>query len=228
MQLEKSQVFGRGSIRRSIQKDGEVLDGADVVALGIGAEVADRHVFDHAPPQRADGRLAHRGLPLEVGFGHPSILETGRRPRHPNPFSRSRRHPPSAPPRVQPLPRSGFVLCLQAVFGESGRPRRLIATSCHSGDADAGLAGAAGAAGAGRAPIRPMAIVVIDGRPPPRRMLEPYITSVPGAQPTRSSSVMQTQVLVIAPCPSGWVHGFSPEPASDCTLKRPILDRKAG
>ena len=38
---------------------------------------------------------------------------------------------------------------------------------------------------------------------------------------------MQTQVLVIARCPSGWVHGFSPEPSSDCTLKRPILDRKS-
>jgi hypothetical protein len=34
------------------------------------------------------------GSRLEVGDGHPSILETGRLPRHPNPFSRSR--PPPA------------------------------------------------------------------------------------------------------------------------------------
>jgi hypothetical protein len=113
--------------------------------------------------------------------------------------------------------------CKAAILrGDLKRPP--VATSSHSGGfAGAGLAGAAGAAGAGSAPIRPTSIVVIDSRPPPRRMLEPYITSVPGAQPTRSSSVMHTQVLVIARCPSGWVHGFSPESSSDCTLKRPIL-----
>jgi hypothetical protein len=38
---------------------------------------------------------------------------------------------------------------------------------------DAALAGSAGAAGAGCAPTRPTAIVVIDGRPPPGRVLEP-------------------------------------------------------
>ena len=35
-----------------------------VVALGLGAEVADRHVLDHAPAQRADGRVAHREAPV--------------------------------------------------------------------------------------------------------------------------------------------------------------------
>jgi hypothetical protein len=73
----------------------------------------------------------------------------------------------------------------------------------------AALAGATGATGAGCAPTRPTAMVVIDGRPPPGLMLEPYITSVPGAQPTSNSTVMQTLTLVIARSPSGGLHGFS-------------------
>jgi hypothetical protein len=63
-----------------------------------------------------------------------------------------------------------------------------------SGDDTALGAGLAGAAGAGCAPTRPTAMVVIDGRPPPGRMLEPYIMSVPGVQLMRNSSVMQTRV----------------------------------
>ena len=41
--------------------------------------VAHRHVFDHAPAQRADGLLAHRGAPvLRWRLVDPSILKTGR------------------------------------------------------------------------------------------------------------------------------------------------------
>ena len=41
-----------------------VLDVADVVVLHLLHKIADRHVFDHAPAQRADGRLGHRGAPV--------------------------------------------------------------------------------------------------------------------------------------------------------------------
>jgi hypothetical protein len=64
MQLEAAKLLRRGGIRRSTEKDGQVLDAANVVALGVGAEVAHRHVFDHAPAQRADGLVAHRGPPV--------------------------------------------------------------------------------------------------------------------------------------------------------------------
>src|ERR1019366_7738758 len=32
---------------------------ADVVALGLRRKMADRHVLDHSPPQRADGLVGH-------------------------------------------------------------------------------------------------------------------------------------------------------------------------
>jgi len=62
MQLEAPQILGRGRRRRASQKVGERLDATNVVALGGGGEVADGHVLDHAPPQRADGHLGHRRL----------------------------------------------------------------------------------------------------------------------------------------------------------------------
>jgi hypothetical protein len=48
---------------------------------------------------------------------------------------------------------------------------------------------------------RPTAMVVIDGRPPPGRRVDPYVTSVPGVQLARNNSVMQTAILVIARSP---------------------------
>jgi hypothetical protein len=98
---------------------------------------------------------------------------------------------------------------------DSPLPGCPLPTPRRSGDdaaLGAGLAGTAGAAGGSCAPTLPTAMVVIDGRPPPGRMLEPYITSVPGVQPTRNSSVMQTPILVIG------LHDFSSESFSDCTL----------
>jgi hypothetical protein len=62
MQLVEAEILGRGRIGRSAEKGGEVLDLADVVVPRLLHEIADRHVFDHAPPQRADGHLGHRGL----------------------------------------------------------------------------------------------------------------------------------------------------------------------
>jgi hypothetical protein len=62
MQLEQAQLFRRRDIGGAIEKDREPLDGTDVLALRIGREPAHAHVFEHALTQRADGRLADRGL----------------------------------------------------------------------------------------------------------------------------------------------------------------------
>ena len=62
VQLEEPQVLGHGRVGRSAEEDGEVLNRADVVTLGLRGEVADGHILDHPLPQRADGLLGHRGL----------------------------------------------------------------------------------------------------------------------------------------------------------------------
>src|ERR1700754_3386958 len=52
----------------------------DIVVACLLHEVAHRHVFDHAPAQRADGLLTHRGAPvLRWRLVDPSILKTGPR-----------------------------------------------------------------------------------------------------------------------------------------------------
>src|SRR6202140_5917473 len=48
-----------GSFRANREESGELLDPLYVVMLGLRRELADRHVFDHAPPQRAFGLIGH-------------------------------------------------------------------------------------------------------------------------------------------------------------------------
>ena len=55
MQLEGAQLICRGGIGRTLQKRRKLLDGADIFALRVGDEAANRHVFDHAGAQGADG-----------------------------------------------------------------------------------------------------------------------------------------------------------------------------
>src|SRR6266849_1808600 len=83
----------------------------DIVVVRLLDEVAHRHVFDHAPAQRADGLITHRGAPvLRWRLIDPSILKTERPPVT---CARSksycgRRNRPTAPPA--PSRGSGFVL----------------------------------------------------------------------------------------------------------------------
>src|SRR6202790_2087615 len=49
----------RGRIRRAAEKGCKCPDVPDIVVVRLLDEVAHRHVFDHAPAQRADGLLAH-------------------------------------------------------------------------------------------------------------------------------------------------------------------------
>jgi hypothetical protein len=50
MKLIAAHVFEAGGIGRAAEESGEVLDPLHVVMLGLRRELADCHVFDHAPP----------------------------------------------------------------------------------------------------------------------------------------------------------------------------------
>src|SRR6266853_6894911 len=58
---------------------GKVLDPLHVLMMGDWSEIANRHVFDHAPAQRADGLVGHRkapGAPVKPAKWQP--LDTNR------------------------------------------------------------------------------------------------------------------------------------------------------
>src|SRR5215472_10609130 len=73
MQSKAAHVLRLGSIGRAAKEGGQVLDPLHVVMLGFRCELADRHVFDHAPTQRADSLLGHGAAPVLSEVGNPSI-----------------------------------------------------------------------------------------------------------------------------------------------------------
>ncbi len=62
MHLEAAHILCRSRVGRATEESGEGLDVADIVVAGLLAELAHRHVFEHAAAKIADGLLAHRGL----------------------------------------------------------------------------------------------------------------------------------------------------------------------
>ena len=64
VQLEAAKILRRRAVGRAPEEGGEGPDVTDIVVARLLDEVAHRHVFDQAPAQRADGRLAHRGAPV--------------------------------------------------------------------------------------------------------------------------------------------------------------------
>src|SRR5271157_4871723 len=81
MQLEAAKILRRCRIGRATEEGCESLDVSNIIVARLLDEVAHGHVFDHAPAQRADGLLVHRGLPvLRWRCIHPSILKTGPQP----------------------------------------------------------------------------------------------------------------------------------------------------
>src|SRR6266436_8242077 len=64
MQLVAAHVLETRRIRRSPEKRREVLDPLHIVMLGLRRELADRHVFDHAPAQRAHCLVGHGDAPV--------------------------------------------------------------------------------------------------------------------------------------------------------------------
>src|SRR5246500_216013 len=83
MQLKTAKVLRRGSIRRTAEESCEGPHVPDIVVACLLDEVAHAHVFDHAPAQRADGLLTHRGAPVLREVVDPLILKTERTPCHP-------------------------------------------------------------------------------------------------------------------------------------------------
>src|SRR5215469_15433740 len=73
MQPKAAHVLRFGRAGRAAKESGEILDPLHVVMLGLRCELADRHVFDHAPTQRADSLLGHGAAPVLSEVGNPSI-----------------------------------------------------------------------------------------------------------------------------------------------------------
>src|SRR5215813_5658659 len=74
MQLKAAYIFRFGCIGRALEVTREVLDPLHIIMLGLLRELADRHVFDHAPTQRAHCLFGHGDAPvLSEGCANPSI-----------------------------------------------------------------------------------------------------------------------------------------------------------
>src|SRR5215471_16132004 len=73
MQPKAAHVLRLGRAGRSAKEGGQVLDPLHVVVLGFRCELADQHVFDHAPTQRADNLLGHGAAPVLSEVANPSI-----------------------------------------------------------------------------------------------------------------------------------------------------------
>src|ERR1700686_1980924 len=64
MQLVAAHVLEARGLGGSAEERSEVLDPLHVVMLGLRRELAYRHVFDHAPAQRAHGLVGHGDAPV--------------------------------------------------------------------------------------------------------------------------------------------------------------------
>src|SRR5260370_42432964 len=104
MQLEKAKILRRGRIRRAAEKGCKCPDVPDIIVARLLDEVAHRHVFDHAPAQRADGLLTHRGAPVLCEVVDTLIFKTGRPACHPIPLTSSLRRCRWLRPRAQRAP----------------------------------------------------------------------------------------------------------------------------
>src|SRR3954452_24285394 len=83
MKLIAAHVFEARGIGRAAEGSGEVLDPLHVVMLGLRRELADRHVFDHALPQRACGLIGHGGCSCLDEGCEPLISRQDAPPRYP-------------------------------------------------------------------------------------------------------------------------------------------------
>ena len=80
-QLIAAHVLEARRVGRAAKKRREVLDPLQVVMLGLRRELADRHVFDHAPAQRAHRLVGHGDAPvLSEGLLTPHLQDRAPRP----------------------------------------------------------------------------------------------------------------------------------------------------
>src|SRR6516162_3944473 len=100
MQSKTAHVLRLRRVGRPTKKGGKVLDPLHVVMLGFRSEFADRHVFDHAPTQRADSLLGHGDAPVLSEVVAPRSQD-----RTPRPAMLL-----AVPPAEEPYRASGLVL----------------------------------------------------------------------------------------------------------------------
>jgi hypothetical protein len=95
----------------------EVSDPLHVVMLGLRRELADRHVFDHAPPQRAHGLVGHGGCSC-LGEGYEPLISRQDASLR-DPLSRAAGCRALTRERFSPLTRSGLSAGGQHLRGKS-------------------------------------------------------------------------------------------------------------
>ena len=79
MNLKGPDVLQIKLVRRTAKEAAKLGDGMHIRSLGRRRQIADRHVLDHAPTQRA--HLGHRGLPFQ-GWGEAPKPWQTERPEH--------------------------------------------------------------------------------------------------------------------------------------------------
>src|SRR5262252_5122831 len=72
-------ILERRLIRGPAEEDRELLDEATIDVLGRRLKLTDRHILDHAPAQRAYGRIGHEVLLSEwrLAIPHPQTGPAG-------------------------------------------------------------------------------------------------------------------------------------------------------
>src|SRR5215470_16484999 len=103
MQLKLAYIFRFGCIGGALEVICEVLDPLHIVMLGFLCELADRHVLDHAPTQRADGLLGHGAAPVLSEGCEPLISRQDAPIRYPTICARGGTAPLLPPERFSPV-----------------------------------------------------------------------------------------------------------------------------
>ena len=126
MQLKASHVLQARRVGRSAKKRSKILYGAGVTLLGLRRQLADRHVFDHAPAQRAHGLDGHGDAPVLSGGRKPLITRQDAPSRYPresvspqrilprerfSPLARTSRSEMSARPSLSGDKRTTYAQC---------------------------------------------------------------------------------------------------------------------
>jgi hypothetical protein len=79
--LKKAKILAGRGVGGAAEKILEVRDVTNVVLLDLLLEMTNRHVFDHALAQRADGLVGHGDTPVSHEVANPMILRQDQPPR---------------------------------------------------------------------------------------------------------------------------------------------------
>src|SRR5580704_13325204 len=96
MQPKAAHVFRLSRVGRAAEERRKTLDPLNVVVLRLRREIANRHVFDHAPAQRANALIGHGILLSEPRLLTPRSSDRSIRPVTVWPLPCRRRKRPTA------------------------------------------------------------------------------------------------------------------------------------